>query len=390
MRVCPRCGARYTGEARFCSHDGEATQELLPSDSGDPLLGTVVDGRYRVEAVIGEGGMGVVYGVTHVTLGKRFALKVLRRDYARDETVVERFVREAQAATSIGHESIVDIHDFGRLPDASTYFVMELLEGETLTARIRRGPLEPEEMLRTTRQIASALSAAHASGIVHRDLKPDNVHLVPRGNDPPTVKVLDFGIAKVGGAHGKLTRTGTVFGTPYYMSPEQAAGQSVDGRTDVYALGVLVYEMLTGQVPFDGDTFMGILSKQMFEAPPSLVASGIDPGLAEAVSRALAKRPEERTPTMEALVDDLEAAMAGESLVPRGGPGSRPAPAATSPAAPERRRTGLLLSGAALALFGTFAGGLALYVRGQEPRPVAPRTPATSARRVLPKPPPRA
>ncbi|MEM1414713.1 MAG: protein kinase, partial [Myxococcota bacterium] len=274
MRVCPRCGARYTGEARFCSHDGEPTQELLPSDTGDPLLGTVVDGRYRIDARLGEGGMGVVYGVTHVSLGKRFALKVLRRDYARDETVVERFVREARAASSIGHPSIVDIHDFGRLPDASTYFVMELLEGETLTARIRRGALAPEETLHVVRQIASALSAAHASGIVHRDLKPDNVHLVTRGDDALTVKVLDFGIAKVGGAHGKLTRTGTVFGTPYYMSPEQAAGQSVDGRTDVYALGVIAFEMLTGHVPFDGDTFMGILSKQMFEAPPSLVASG--------------------------------------------------------------------------------------------------------------------
>ena len=270
MRYCPACGTRVEDHVGFCPNDGTPT-EVLPAAApvgGDPLLGRVVDGRYRIEEQVGEGGMGVVYLATHTVLNKKLALKVLRGDMAKDQDTVQRFMQEAQAATSIGHENIIDISDFGRLPDGAAYFVMEYCEGQELTRLIARGGSVPvQEALHIIVQIASALGAAHKRGIVHRDLKPDNVFLVQRGDRSSFVKVLDFGIAKVGGAGSKLTKTGMVFGTPHYMSPEQAAGQAIDARTDIYALGVIMYEMFTGRVPFDAETFMGILSKHMFEAP---------------------------------------------------------------------------------------------------------------------------
>ncbi|MBX3248131.1 MAG: protein kinase [Myxococcales bacterium] len=321
MRFCPSCGARYPAESRFCPIDGQILEDL-PDEAtqvANPMIGRTIDGRYRVEDVLGEGGMGIVYLATHVGLGKKMALKVLHGDMARDEVVVARFVQEAQASTAIGHPNIVDISDFGRLEDGTAYFVMEMLEGEALTGRIGRGPMPLEAVLDITEQIASALGAAHARGIVHRDLKPDNVFLTRRGREE-VVKILDFGIAKVGGAASKLTKTGMIFGTPHYMSPEQAAGQSVDARADIYALGIIVFEMATGTVPFDGDTFMGILSKHMFEpAPrPSDFLPAAHP-LEPLVLRALAKKPEDRYPSMEALAADLR-------LIRDGGRISAPAP----------------------------------------------------------------
>src|SRR5690606_27524929 len=252
---------------------------------------------YRIEQKIGEGGMGMVYMATHTTLQKRLALKVLRGDSSRDADVVQRFMQEAQAATSIGHPNIIDISDFGRLPDGSVYFVMEYLDGTSLSEMIKRGGSVPtKEALHIVRQIASALEAAHARGIVHRDLKPDNIFIIRQGNDHRFVKVLDFGVAKVGGAASKLTKTGMVFGTPHYMSPEQAAGQSVDQRTDISALGAIMYEMFTGKVPFDADTFMGILSKRMFEVPPrpTDIAGGSLGPLETVILRALEKNPDQR------------------------------------------------------------------------------------------------
>jgi serine/threonine-protein kinase len=308
MRFCPTCGARYSTGADFCTVDGQRLETLPDEETalrGGTLVGRTLDGRYRVEKVLGEGGMGVVYLVTHVALGKRMALKVLHGEGARDETTVARFVQEAQASSAIGHPNIVDVIDFGRLADGSAYFVMELLEGESLTDRIKRGAIPLEQTIAIAEQIASALAAAHARGIVHRDLKPDNVQLVRRSAEE-AVKVLDFGIAKVGGASSKLTKTGMIFGTPHYMSPEQAAGQSVDARTDVYALGVILFEMATGTVPFDGDTFMGILSKHMFEPPPrpTNVLASTHP-LEPVILRALAKKPEDRYASMDALLADL-------------------------------------------------------------------------------------
>src|SRR5688572_17756924 len=277
MRFCPRCGSRYEHE-RFCPEDGAPTEPL--PDAGphkDALIGTLVDGRYRIDAQIGEGGMGVVYRALHIALNKTLALKVLRGEMAKDAEVVQRFIQEAQAATSIGHENIIDINDFGRLPDGTVYFVMEYLNGLPLNDLIKRGGSIPVgQAVEIIRQIAGALGTAHQRGIIHRDMKPDNVYIVPRGETQNFVKVLDFGIAKVGGASNKLTRTGMVFGTPHYMSPEQAAGQSVDARTDIYALGVIMYEMFTGRVPFDADTFMAVLTKHMFEKPEPMSDPGAE------------------------------------------------------------------------------------------------------------------
>jgi serine/threonine-protein kinase len=319
MRYCPTCGVRFSEEVGFCPTDGSPTNVM--EDVGpvvDPLLGRVIDGRYRVEAQIGEGGMGVVYLASHTVLGKKLALKVLRGEMAKDEDTVKRFMQEAQAATAIGQQNIVDISDFGQLPDGTTYFVMEHLAGQALTKLIKQGGSIPMvDAIRIVRQIASALGAAHQVGVVHRDLKPDNIMLINRGGNPYFVKVLDFGIAKVGGAASKLTKTGMVFGTPHYMAPEQAAGQAVDQRTDVYALGVIMYEMFTGKVPFDADTFMAILSKHMFEAPipPSQQFADVKLGAIEdVILKALAKKPEDRYQRMEELVEHLDTLASGGTI----------------------------------------------------------------------------
>jgi eukaryotic-like serine/threonine-protein kinase len=315
MRFCPRCGSRYEHE-RFCPEDGAPTQ-LLP-DAGPPrdaLLGTLVDQRYRIDSQIGEGGMGVVYKATHVALNKVVALKILRGEMAKDPEVTQRFMQEAQAASGIGHENIIDIHDFGKLPDGTAYFVMEYLNGRPLSELIQRGGSIPTgDALQILRQTAGALGAAHARGIVHRDLKPDNVIVLTRGELTNFVKVLDFGIAKVGATKNKLTRTGMVFGTPHYMSPEQAAGQSVDARTDIYALGVMMYEMFTGRVPFEADTFMGVLTKHMFEKPAPMFGGQGERqlgALEQITLRALEKKPENRYPSMKALIDDLDSVVGG-------------------------------------------------------------------------------
>lgn len=329
MRICPQCGTRFQEALQFCPNDGAQTYEAQDSQESptDPLLGRVIDGRYRIEKQIGEGGMGVVYMATHTVLQKKLALKVLRGDSSKDADVVQRFMQEAQAATSIGHQNIIDISDFGRLPDGSVYFVMEYLDGLSLSDMIKRGGSIPmADAVHIIRQIASALDAAHARGIVHRDLKPDNIIVVNLGDDPLFVKVLDFGVAKVGGGASKLTKTGMVFGTPHYMSPEQAAGHSVDARTDIYALGVIMYEMFTGKVPFDADTFMGILSKHMFEPPasPSEV-KGASLGALESVTlRALEKNPDQRYLSMQELIGDLDTVAAGGSVSVGGRPGVSP------------------------------------------------------------------
>ena len=270
--VCPACGQTSTSRNKFCPFDGET----LVTDQGrgaavpDPLLGITVDDRYEVLAVIGEGGMGRVYRVRHRRLGRSFALKALRTELARDTNLAERFIQEARAAAVVTHPNVVQINDFGTLHTRQPYFVMELLEGRTLARIIREeGPIEPLRCLTIARQIAEAIAAAHAMGVIHRDLKPDNIILVRPSGSHTIVKVLDFGLAKVAGSN-RLTRPGVVFGTPHYMSPEQASGEQFDHRVDIYALGIIMFEMLTGRVPFEADTYMGVLSKHLYAQPPQL------------------------------------------------------------------------------------------------------------------------
>ncbi|MCK6589144.1 MAG: serine/threonine protein kinase [Polyangiaceae bacterium] len=286
-----------------------------PVDGKDPYLGTTFDKRYKIEQIIGEGGMGFVYLARHKVIDKKVAVKVLRNDMARDRENLDRFLQEARAASSIGNPHIVDISDFGDLPDGSTYFVMEYLDGGSLSRLIDRDkPLSTERICHIAIQLTDGLSAAHASGIVHRDLKPDNVILVPRGADEEFVKILDFGIAKVMSTAEKLTVAGAVFGTPHYMSPEQAAGNPVDHRTDVYSLGIMLYEMASGALPFNADNFMAILSQHMYQAPTPIreVVPECSPGLEAVILKCLSKRPEARYQTMDELRADLEKLKSGE------------------------------------------------------------------------------
>lgn len=278
------------------------------------LLGQTVDQRYRVESLLGEGGMGLVYRVTHTRLNKPLAMKVLRRENTRDPEVLARFRREAESASNIGNQHIIDIIDFGELGDGSTYFIMECLDGLDLIDAIDSVDRMPEERaLHIAIQVSRALGAAHDAGIIHRDLKPENVFLIQRDDVDDFVKVLDFGIAKVGNGPNRLTRAGEVLGTPHYMSPEQCEGEGVDHRTDIYALGVLLYEMVTGHVPHDADTMMGILTKHMYEEPipPKIRVPHVSDELEELIMRCLEKQPERRYQSMHEVLGDLERVRAG-------------------------------------------------------------------------------
>jgi hypothetical protein len=310
-RVCQTCGSRFSGDARFCPFDGEPLVDddsVVPSS--DPLMGAVIDQRYRVLRVLGEGGMGIVYEVEHVTLQRHFALKALRRDLGRMEDLSARFIQEAKAAAAVTHPNIVQIADFGHLPMGEAYFVMELLDGVPLSNVLREyGRIPPQRTIPVVRQVGEALGAAHAVGVIHRDLKPDNIQVCESVGGRQVVKVLDFGLAKVAGA-SKLTRAGVVFGTPHYMSPEQAAGDPLDHRSDIYSLGVVMYEMLSGRVPFESDTFMGVLTKHMYALPKPLsevMETSVDMGgLDDIVLRCLQKKPEGRFATMGDLLNALD------------------------------------------------------------------------------------
>src|SRR4051794_22577088 len=263
-------------------------------------VGSVLGETYQITQLIGQGGMGAVWAAKHTRLPKRFAVKVLL-GALQDSEGYARFRREAETTSRIGHPNIVEVLDFNTLASGTPYLVMEYLEGESLARRLKRGAIPLEEALGLTRQIGSALYAAHKNEVVHRDLKPDNIFLCPSdsgGVIGDRVKVLDFGISKIKNAATVLTQESTLMGTPQYMSPEQASGKNslVDQRTDVFALGAIVYEMLTGKACFSGETLATVVVKVMLEPPPPIeeLQPSVPPKVRDAVYRALEKDPAKR------------------------------------------------------------------------------------------------
>jgi serine/threonine-protein kinase len=292
-----------------------SSADTSPEVPLDPLIDSVLLGRYQVTRKVGQGGMGAVYEAQHTLIGKRVAVKVLLDKYVHKEQVVARLEQEARLASSIGHEHIIDITDFGTTDDGRTFVVMEFLEGESLAECLHReGPLPEARILHIVAQVGSALSAAHAKGVVHRDVKPENVFLLRR-KDKDYVKVVDFGISKSmrqsePGADDspRLTQTGMVLGTPLYMSPEQARGdEELDHRIDVYALGVIMYELATGRVPFTGANYLSIISQVLNDDPvsPRSLRPELSAEFEAILLRAMEKDRDARYKTTDELVNDV-------------------------------------------------------------------------------------
>jgi serine/threonine protein kinase len=283
------------------------------ADTGDDIrVGTVIANTYEVTRLIGKGGMGTVWEANHRRLpGKRVAIKVLHTNTHEDKEPILRFRREAEIASRLGHPNIIEIHDFNELPSGAPYLVLELLEGEGLDACIRRGPLPLSLIMDIVRQVGSALHTAHRENIIHRDLKPQNIFLLAsRGDTTKTwAKLLDFGISKVRGSQTIETQESTMLGTPQYMAPEQAVGNhaAVDASTDVFALGCIVYEMLSGRAAFEGKTVPEVVFKVVYEEPPPLrdLCPNVGADIAQVVARAMAKQQKDRFEDVNAFVKAL-------------------------------------------------------------------------------------
>lgn len=297
-------------DPNFNAPDDASLEARTGADESDPqnLVGTVVADRYKVEVLLGQGAMGAVYRAQHIHMQKAVALKVLHQSMSSNQEVVRRFEREAIAAGRVEHPNVATATDFGRLKDGSFYLVLEFIDGKSLGQLMEEtGPMPVERACRITGQIAAALSAAHAAGIVHRDLKPENVMLPQGDHEGDIVKVLDFGMAKLQQADSsetKLTMHGAVYGTPQYMAPEQASGQDVDQRADLYAVGLMLYEMLAGKPPFEADQMMALLLKHMTEKVPPLPSTVPRP-IAKLVMSLLEKKPEDRPQSAAEVLDAL-------------------------------------------------------------------------------------
>ena len=307
MKACPKCGTEYPDTTTLCPADGVALEK-----TDDSLLGQILADKYRIEERLSEGGMGTVYRGTHVLMDKTVAVKVLRPSLAADEKIVARFSREARAASKISHPHALSVTDFGESENGVVFLVMEYLNGKTLKEIIRQeGPMPLSRAVEILRQVGGALDAAHGEGVVHRDLKSDNIMLLSSsGTD--YAKVLDFGIAKIKEPEGEynpgLTAPDLVIGTPQYMSPEQCSqSPDIDARSDIYSLGVILYEMLVGHVPFTGGSPTAIMLKHLQQPAPSVLAErgDVPEAVGRVVARALEKRPEDRYETVGELVEDF-------------------------------------------------------------------------------------
>ena len=370
----------------------EAERKSAPGTAKfDSLVGATLAERYEIIRRIGEGGMGAVYEARHSIIGKRVAIKVLLEKFLENEELIARLLQEARMASSIGHQNIVDVTDFGTTRDGRAFVVMEFLEGEPLSELIRRdAPLPVERALAIVKQAASALGAAHAKGIVHRDVKPENVYLVKRG-DLDFVKVVDFGVSKAvrsreeaDGEWQRLTRTGAVLGTPLFMSPEQAAGaDDVDERADIWATALILYECLTGELPFRGNNYLGVIAQIQTKdvVPPSALRPelGIPPAVDRVIMRGLEKDRLRRYQHMALFEQDMDRLLAGDLDVAfddAGGTGP-------GPARPRRVRWPWHLGVAAIFAVGIGIAALLARTDREAPRPTAP-VPVASEPRARP------
>jgi len=325
---CPNCKAGNAEDARFC---GSCGHTLAATEASNPkiaatgigeapsLIGREIAGRYRVQAKLGEGGMGAVYKAEQISLKRQCAVKLLRPEVAGSQMLLRRFNAEAELVAKLSHPNTVNIYDFGQDSDGTLFIAMEFIEGKSLRDVIHQeAPLPLPRALRIAQQVAASLVDAHAHSIVHRDLKPDNVMLQERGRQKDVVRVLDFGIAKLRDENRQsqmaMTQAGDMLGTPQYMSPEQIRGENIDGRTDIYSLGGLLYEMITGRLPFEAPTVMALLSKHLIETivPPSQRRPDLNlpPEIDALILRAMAKDANARPPTMEQFGEEIAAALA--------------------------------------------------------------------------------
>ncbi len=318
MKACPQCRRTYTADIAFCPYDGRPLSQVSDEEElgEDPLVGRVFIDRYHLTARIGEGGMCTVYRGTHVLTRKLWAVKILHAELAAQRRAVKRFQKEAQAASRIDHANVIQVTDFGTSEEGYVYLVMEYLEGSTLKRAIQTdGPFSLERTVHIVRQIGDALDAAHAQNVIHRDLKPENIMLLPTDEaERERVKVLDFGIAKVQEDttdSAPLTAQNMVMGTPQYMSPEQAKGLELDARSDIYSLGIITYEMLTGKTPFHGGPSKVILSKHANEIPPSprRLRPDLSAHVERVIMRALEKSPLRRQQSGSEFARELELAV---------------------------------------------------------------------------------
>ncbi|MEO0321866.1 MAG: protein kinase [Myxococcota bacterium] len=326
-KICPVCGTAYDAGALFCQRDGSRLTTALAAP--DPFLGTVLLGQFRIDEAVGQGGMGTVYRATQTTLGRNVAVKILHPELTQNPDAVRRFHREARVATALEHPNLVRVFLFGELPeDQGLYLVMEFLEGRSLTSLLRdEGALPFGRALHLATQIADAVGHAHGKGIVHRDVKPENVHVVTRHGDPDFVKVLDFGIARLlWDDQSVMTQSGVIFGTARYISPEGAAGEVTDARSDVYSIGVVLYQLLAGRTPFDASSPVSMLMKHIHDTPKPLSrrTKNVPRAVEDVVMRALAKNPDARFANAGELAEALRAAAAASGIALRPGLGQRP------------------------------------------------------------------
>ena len=299
MQLCPLCGNSFLDDARFCPNDGS----LLVA-ANDPYIGKVFLDQFEIREVCGRGSMGTVYKAQQTSMDREVAIKVLRRDLLKDSSIVKRFHREARAAARLSHPNIITVFMVGDTDDGAPFLAMEFVKGSSLaTVCDEEGPLPPVRAIHIGRQITSALTEAHSQGVVHRDLKPENILLSNKPQAPDFVKVLDFGIAKIirGDEESHLTQTGAIFGTPHYLAPEQASGGEVDHRADLYALGVILFQMVVGRLPFPSDSGMAVLVQHIQEQPPRPreLNRGIPLPMEQLILRALEKDPADRFQTAD-------------------------------------------------------------------------------------------